>query len=837
MARDLKLEVLLSAIDKVTAPLKTIRQGSSDLARSMKAARDQIRELETAQRKITSFRKLSADMQGTADKLNVAQQRVRELKEQMRQGSGGTDKFRTDFRKAHEAVRDLTLKLQDQRRQLGPHAKSLKEMGFSTSKLGDHEHTLRTRIEAANVALQDQKKKLGAVANEQSRLAKARNNFDRVQRTAGSMAATGAAGLGTAYALSRPLTNVVEAFAPAEDAATQLKASMMGSDGSVAADFEKITRLANQLGDRLPGTTADFQEMMTMLRRQGISAASILGGTGEAAAYLGVQLRMPVVEAAEFAAKMQDATRTTEKDMMGLMDTIQRAYYLGVDSTNMLQGFSKISPVMGVIRKDGLAAANELAPLLVMMDQTGMAGESAGNAFRKVFQGAMANSKISRVLDDLKSVRGIDLKLDFTNGKGEFGGIGQMYAQLDKLKGLTTEVRLELLKSMFGDDSETLQVLNTMMTRGVAGYDEVAAKMKAQADLRLRVNQQLGTLNNTMEAAQGSWTNAMAEFGAAVAPELKGLISWLGGVANGIGAWARENPVLAGWLVKIVAVIAALVGVFGALTIALASVLGPFAMLRYGMTLIGTLSSGALLPILAVIAAIAALGVAAYLVYRNWEPIKAFFLGLWDEIKAGFSGGLSGILALLVNFSPLGMFYRAFAGVMSYFGIELPGRFTDFGGMILQGVVSGIRNGLGLVKSAISGAGEAAIGWFKEKLGIHSPSRVFADLGGYTMAGLEQGIVAGQRGPLSAVAGMGKQLAAAGALTLGLNGGAVAVDNRAPLSAGSTPIVIQGDTIQITIPAASGTDAAALAQQINRILDERERNKAARIRSALYDGS
>lgn len=53
--------------------------------------------------------------------------------------------------------------------------------------------------------------------------------------------------------------------------------------------------------------------MMTMLRRQGMSAQVILGGLGESAAYLGVQLQMAPTEAAEFAAKLQDATQTTEK--------------------------------------------------------------------------------------------------------------------------------------------------------------------------------------------------------------------------------------------------------------------------------------------------------------------------------------------------------------------------------------------------------------------------------------------------------------------------------------------------------------------------------------------
>ena len=59
---------------------------------------------------------------------------------------------------------------------------------------------------------------------------------------------------------------------------------------------------------------------------------------------------MPATAAAEFAAKMQDATGTAEKDMMGLMDTIQRGFYAGFDPDKMLQGFSKIAPVMDTIK-------------------------------------------------------------------------------------------------------------------------------------------------------------------------------------------------------------------------------------------------------------------------------------------------------------------------------------------------------------------------------------------------------------------------------------------------------------------------------------------------------
>lgn len=203
-------------------------------------------------------------------------------------------------------------------------------------------------------------------------MAKARARLNKTQDLVGKAALVGAAGLGVGYAASTPLKATLSAFMPNEDAATQLSASMMKADGSVPEEFQRITELATRLGDKLPGTTADFENMMTMLRRQGLSATSILGGTGEAAAYLGVQLKMPVEAATEFAAKMQDATRTSEADMMGLMDVIQRTYYLGVDSGNMLQGYTKMSPVLDIIKKQGLEASQALAPLLVMMDQTGM---------------------------------------------------------------------------------------------------------------------------------------------------------------------------------------------------------------------------------------------------------------------------------------------------------------------------------------------------------------------------------------------------------------------------------------------------------------------------------
>lgn len=858
MANDLRMEVILQAIDRATRPIRAVMQGSVGLGRALKESRDQLKQLQATQNDVSSWQRLRAISANTETALQGARDRVKELGRQMAATGAPTKQMTADMQDAIRAASILKKQHQEQQAELQGLRSKLSAAGISTRNLVQGERELRDRIANTNQQISEQTQRMQRLAAQSKRLASARAQYDKSQQLAGSMAAGGAAGLGTAYAISRPLKGIVDAFAPAENAATQLKVAMMDSTGQVPADFQKISDLATGLGDRLPGTTADFMEMMTTLRQQGLSAANILGGTGEAAAYLAVQLQMPVTEAAKFAAKMQDATRTSEKDMLSLMDTIQRTSNLGVDSNDMLQGFTKLSPVMAIIKKEGLDAANTLTPLLVMMDQTGMAGESAGNAIRKVFQSGVDEKRFTKANAALAEMKaGFDL--DFTDGKGEFGGMDQLFAQLEKLKKLTSVQRTSVMKELFGDDSETLQVVNTLMDKGLAGYQEVADKMRDQADLQTRVKEQLGTLANTIEAAEGSWSNAMSEIGATIAPELKELINGFGELAVSVKNWVKENPGLTAAIVKTAGGLAMLIAVGGGITLMLASFYGPFAIARYALTLIGIKSLGAVtalkglgsallwagktvlllgraLMMNPIGLAVMAIATAAYLIYKYWDPIKAYFLGLWAEVKEGFNGGFAGIAALILNFSPLGLFYRAFAGVMNYFGVEMPGKFSEFGTMLMQGMVQGITNGLAAVKGAITGAADSSITWFKEKLGIHSPSRVFAELGGYTMDGLEQGLTNNQQGPLAAVNNMGKQMAATGAIGFGAAGGAIAMDNRPPLSANAgSGIVVQGDTIEIKISATPGTDTDGLRNMLNQLLDERERAKAARIRSRLGD--
>lgn len=894
MAASLKLQVVMSMVDKALAPLRGIDRQAKATAQGLKATREatgalskQLSDIRGFHRMAKEQKALEATQASLTEKIKAANAHVqqqgsrisnmaasvkvaRQAHDKLIQGfqdgniesaayirqielaritllkvtqahRKATDEVRReqDAIKAHEnELGKLRRRQEEVNASLKGYKGRLDESGVGTTQLAAKLRQINREWKAGTTEVERQREAMAKVADQHRKMAALKEAHGKRMAGTAAMAGAGVAGVVTGAAVARPVAASMGAYAEQENATTQLKASMMESDGSVAADFEKIDALAQRLGDRLPGTTAEFTEMMTVLKRQGLSAKSILGGTGEAAALLGVQLRMPVTEAAEFAAKMQDATSTTEKDMLGLMDMIQRTYYLGVDSTNMLQGFGKLSPAMSMMKKEGLEAAKILAPMLVMMDQKGMPGEQAGNAIRKVVQAGFDEKKAGKANALLKKNKA-GFTLDFTDGKGEFGGVEKMFAQLKQLEKLSTQKRTSVIKELFGDDAETLDVLNVFLSKGIDGYKEVVAKMEAQADLRKRVDLQLGTLSNVVEAAQGTWTNVLAAIGETVAPDAKKLVIWLAEAAASVGAWVKANPQLVAWLTKAAAAVAVLYVGIGGLMVGLAGVLAPLLVVRFALAAIGVqggvlalvlrglggalrfvgAAAAGLLRLLVanpIVAAVAAIAVAAYLIYRHWGAISAFFAGLWQRVQAGaasawhaiaatlaaawqavrgmaasawqgvagaieavwqsllatassvwrqlggsFPAVLVAIGAAIVNWSPLGLFYQAFAGVMGYFGLELPQRFTEFGRNIVQGLANGIASTVGMVRDAIGTAADSAIGYFKEKLGIHSPSRVFLAAGINVGEGAALGIEGTQRMVRSAAGAMAAAAAVA----------------------------------------------------------------------------
>jgi hypothetical protein len=239
---------------------------------------------------------------------------------------------------------------------------------------------------------------------------------------------------------------------------------------------------------------------------------------------------------------------------------------------------------------------------------------------------------------------------------------------------------------------------------------------------------------------------------------------------------------------------------------------------------------------------------------------------------------------VFLRFNPLALLYAGFAAVMGWLGVTLPARFAAFGSNLIQGLIRGITGRLGALKATIVNAASSAANWFKSKLGIRSPSRVFMDLGRFVMEGLTGGLAGGQDGPVRRIEETARRMigTAAGtslplpmqaypsfgpprqagadvpapegrgsflrldtlstqimaALTIGAAAPAVAApatSARAPVNAGAYSPSAGGDHYEIHIHTAAGQNEARLVQLLERKLEEIARRKASRSNSAFGD--
>ena len=883
MSKSLELKIIMSATDKASAAFKKLREGGNVLAQSLKKAEEELHDLDKAQDNLLKKSKLNKELKENGKALRENAAEIRRLNNEIAKtgtASKEQEKELIDLTKANRKLTEAQEKNWEKVRKLD---QALSAAGITAKTFTNAQDQLNKKHDAASKAVEKHRLAYEKLQNTQNKAAAA-----KTQMTEAGMRAVGM--MYTARGIADTTRNVlsapVKAYADTETASTDLRAAMMDNTGKVSAQYKDIDNLATRLGDRLPGTTADFKNLMTMLIRQGMSAKTVLGGTGEAAALLAVQLKKSPEAAAEMAAKLQDATRGTEKEMLAIMDQVQRLYYAGTDDSNILGAFSKLSPALDTLKIKGAAAMKMMSPLVGMLDQAGLSGESAGNAMRKVFTRMMDTKKIAKV------TKGTGLSLDFTDGKGEFGGLDKMYEQLAKLKAVNTEQRLKILQGIFGDDAETLQALNTMIEKGKAGYEEFAKKMEAQASLNQRVNDQLGTLTNLWDAASGTFTNFLAKMGESIAPELKELTKWIGDVNEKLSNWAAKNPETANTIMKIVAAVGIFLTAITGIGAAISAVLVPIALAKFSFfSLFGVFSGGGG-AISTIIGWLGRLGMALLgfgakamvflvtnpfgwailavtaivLLWRNWETVKSALIAGWEWIKkvfqqnpllAAFTGPIGWLIALLANWNKVkAALISGWEWIKKTFSGNNP---ISIAMTAAMGPIGAVINSFRILRSVAVGAWE----WLKKATSAKAPStppslgipnRGFS-VGGYTGAGRVneaagivhkgevvfnqrdvakfggwQAVEALRRGGAGVLANIGNRLG------LGFSDGRKsALPSPTRFNAAPHAVSMAGDNITINVHAAPGMSEQSLVNAIMAKLEARSQAKQRRRNSSFFD--
>ncbi|MDR6868721.1 phage-related protein [Microbacterium resistens] len=118
-------------------------------------------------------------------------------------------------------------------------------------------------------------------------------------------------------------------------------------------------------------------------------------------------------------------------------------------------------------------------------------------------------------------------------------------------------------------------------------------------------------------------------------------------------------------------------------------------------------------------------------VWENvWGGISSFFSAIWNNIVSGVTAKVQEVAGVVGGIKDMVM------GAISGIGNWL----LSAGGDLIRGLWNGISDMGGWIMDQIGGFLDGIVGWAKDVLGIHSPSRVFAEIGEYVGMGLSDGI-------------------------------------------------------------------------------------------------
>ncbi|MEQ1228461.1 phage tail tape measure protein [Acinetobacter junii] len=803
----LKLEVLFGAVDKLTGPMKTIVGGSKTMADALKKTNGELKDLEAQQRKISGFRQLTAQSEKTAQELAKNKQTISELKAALKINPEVQENV-TALARAEAAHKRLMGVQKSQRTELTGMAQEFNKAGIQMDRLNDEESDLKNKIHLTTMELNKQKEALG-------KHTEAQKKYEKMQERMGKANEMAKKGLMIAGAGAAALAVPVKLSIDFESAMADVKKVV---DFDTPQQFKQMENDIISMSTRLPMAAKDIAAIYAAGGQSGI-AKNELTQFAETAVKMGVAFDITAEESGQAMAEMRTAFKMSQSEVTTLADKIN---YLGNNTPAAAKGIMDIVQRIGPLGEVGGFASGSIAALGATIRGMGVAEEVAATGIKNMMLALVAGESATKGQQNAYIELGMDAKKVAEgmqkDAEGTTLSVLKAISEMDKYK------QAAMLKELFG--SESLGSIAPLLTNMKALEDnlgKVADKQKYAGSMEKEYAARAATTANNIVLAKNAASALGITIGNQLLPGISSAAGMFSTAMNSVQAWAQANPELSSTLVKIAVGAIAIVGGLSALSIGAIAIFGPMMMVGRAFGAVALAAKGmsmALLtnPITWIVLAIAG---AALLIYKNWAPISAFFVGIWNTIKTAFNGGIKGISSLIINWSPIGLFYSAFAKVLSWFGVDLPAKFTGFGAMILEGLKNGILSKVNAVKDAITGAVSGVIDKARGILGIHSPSRVFMGIGGYTMQGMANGIANAN----------GLPIAATSTATQGVVNTAAQTKPVKPINVGrnNPRSYISQDTIEVHIHVKDGSvvkgTAEAMRQELQRVAEEQQMKK------------
>jgi tape measure domain-containing protein len=259
------------------------------------------------------------------------------------------------------------------------------------------------------------------------------------------------------------------------------------------------------------------------------------------------------------------------------------------------------------------------------------AGLSANQAERALMAFGNALATVGKGKAELA---GVTLALQQIAAKGKISAeeINQLNERLPQIR--------QAMKAAFGTaDTEALQKMGI-------GAEEFVDKITLEFEKLPKV---AGGFNLSWENLQDNFFILANAIGTAFLPAAQKLLDTISPIIEKFAVWAAANPKLVIAIGATLTVIFGLIAALGTLGIAILTIGPALSAIGAAFALVGTIAGAISLPILAVIAVIGGLIAIAFLVWRNWDSIKAKLIEIWDTISSAVNDAVTAIHGVLTT--------------------------------------------------------------------------------------------------------------------------------------------------------------------------------------------
>lgn len=815
----LKLQILLGAVDKLTAPLKAVSGQSRITAKDLVAAKDKARELEKQVGQIEGYRNLGKQIGVTRAKLNEAQIAAQKMARELADTTKPTRAMTRELERARQKVRDLS----DAETQLviryGEAKAAVKAAGINTKQLSQHQRQLKTDLAATNAQLDQQRSKLTQVADQQKRLNQVKANYRQTQELRGQMAGHGAGAIAAGTAIGMPVYSAIKDYSSFEDAMKGVAKQVDGArtdSGELTSIYYDMAKEIKTISEEIPQLNGaiDIAALVEGAARMGVQGQDNLLQFARTSAKAATAFELPAGQLTEDMGKIANLYKIPINNIEQLGDAINflddNAQSKGADIIDVLQRLG------GVADKLDYRKAAALGSTFLSLGAAPEIAASASNAMVRELSIATMQSKRFQTGTAALGMKSADVEKAMATD-----AMGTITKVLEKIKKLKTEDQLRVTTQIFGKEygKDAAKLSNNL--------DELYRQLKlvngekAKGSMQRESDIDKDSLSSQWLILQAGIKNVKADLGGLLRGSLMDIIKFTKEIVAGTRNWVEANPELANTLIRIAAVTSIIAIALGGLSLTIAALLGPMAIMKLifgvlGVTFGGML--GAIGALLAPLAALAALGIA---IIKFWEPISAFFSGLWQGIMTG----LAPVFEAFKPFAPLiDGISTGVKTLSSWFGDLLePIKFSKetlegFGSAgELVGRILGEAFNLALtpLKAFLSG-----IEWLLESLGILETKKIPKfDIPTHNTPGYANGNFGTPAYSSAYTYGYGPRIA----------------DTPKVKPKASTTTVNSQPFYQLTINAAPGMNEAQLGKLMMDKINESERAKKASGRATLTD--